>query len=195
MAVSKRLRFEVLKRDNHTCRYCGGTSPDVRLTIDHVVPVALGGSNDPTNLVAACADCNAGKSSVPANAPLVADIASDAMRWAYAMECAAAGASYLRYERDQIRTQFREHWGGFTYGYNKLEVPIDGAWAQSVDQLLQTGLTVEDLIECIDIAMAKQKISADDTWRYFCGVAWRMLSQRQELAQQIASSIAADEVL
>lgn len=43
MAVSKRLRFEVLRRDNHACRYCGATPPDVVLTIDHVVQTALGG--------------------------------------------------------------------------------------------------------------------------------------------------------
>lgn len=41
MSVSKRLRFEVLRRDNHTCRYCGSSAPEVKLTIDHVVPVAL----------------------------------------------------------------------------------------------------------------------------------------------------------
>lgn len=58
MTVSKRIRFEVLRRDNYTCRYCGGSAPDVKLTVDHVMPVALG---DPTNLVTACKDCNAGK--------------------------------------------------------------------------------------------------------------------------------------
>lgn len=66
MTVSKRLRFEILRRDNHACRYCGGVAPDATITVDHVVPVALGGSDDPSNLVAACKDCNAGKSSVPA---------------------------------------------------------------------------------------------------------------------------------
>lgn len=44
MAVSKRLRFEVLKRDNYTCRYCRAS--DGELTIDHVTPVALGGTDE-----------------------------------------------------------------------------------------------------------------------------------------------------
>lgn len=57
MAVSKRTRFEVLRRDNHTCRYCGQAAPDVKLTVDHVTPVALGGTDDPANLVTACAEC------------------------------------------------------------------------------------------------------------------------------------------
>ncbi|WP_078628685.1 HNH endonuclease [Streptomyces sp. NRRL F-2664] len=54
MPVSNRLRFEVLRRDRYTCRYCGGSAPDVVLRVDHVVPVALGGTDTPDNLVAAC---------------------------------------------------------------------------------------------------------------------------------------------
>ena len=40
MAVSKRLRYEVLRRDNHTCRYCGAQAPDVKLTVDNMAPYA-----------------------------------------------------------------------------------------------------------------------------------------------------------
>ena len=72
MAVTKRTRFEVLRRDNYTCRYCRSTENE--LTIDHVVPVALGGTDDPDNLVACCRDCNAGKSSTSPGAELVANI-------------------------------------------------------------------------------------------------------------------------
>ena len=39
MAVTKRVRFEVLRRDEYTCRYC--RSKENELTIDHVVPVTL----------------------------------------------------------------------------------------------------------------------------------------------------------
>ena len=57
MAVTKRMRFEILRRDNHACRYCGATAPDVKLVVDHVTPVALGGTDSPDNLVASCAAC------------------------------------------------------------------------------------------------------------------------------------------
>ena len=40
MPISKRLRYEILHRDNHACRYCGASAPDAVITIDHVVPVA-----------------------------------------------------------------------------------------------------------------------------------------------------------
>ena len=60
--IPKKLRFEILKRDNFTCRYCGQSAPDVVLHADHIKPVAKGGTNDPSNLVAACSACNSGKS-------------------------------------------------------------------------------------------------------------------------------------
>jgi 5-methylcytosine-specific restriction endonuclease McrA len=72
MAVSKALRFQVLRRDGHACRYCGRTPPEVKLHVDHVVAVALGGADTPDNLVTACSECNGGKSAIPADAAMVA---------------------------------------------------------------------------------------------------------------------------
>ena len=61
--VGKKLRFEILKRDEFKCRYCGRSQADgATIHVDHVIPVATGGRNDPENLVTACADCNLGKS-------------------------------------------------------------------------------------------------------------------------------------
>ena len=61
-STGKKLRFEILKRDKFTCCYCGRKAPDVVLHVDHLVPVSKGGTNDPLNLITACADCNGGKS-------------------------------------------------------------------------------------------------------------------------------------
>lgn len=59
--ISKSVRFTIFSRDGYTCRYCGRQSDSCPLVIDHVIPVAQGGTNDPENLVTACHDCNAGK--------------------------------------------------------------------------------------------------------------------------------------
>ncbi|MGW6225232.1 HNH endonuclease [Streptomyces olivaceus] len=80
MAVSKRLRYEILRRDNHACRYCGATAPAVKLAVDHVIPQSLGGSDKPDNLVASCTDCNAGKTSSMPNAQPVADVDQETFR-------------------------------------------------------------------------------------------------------------------
>lgn len=60
-ALSKRIRFEVFKRDNFTCQYCGGKAPDVILRVDHINPVAGGGDNEIVNLITSCEPCNQGK--------------------------------------------------------------------------------------------------------------------------------------
>jgi hypothetical protein len=61
ITISKKLRFEVFKRDSFSCQYCGQKAPDVVLNCDHIVPVAEGGQNDILNLVTSCFDCNSGK--------------------------------------------------------------------------------------------------------------------------------------
>ncbi|MFN6515063.1 MAG: HNH endonuclease [Nostoc sp. CreGUA01] len=52
-------RREVLKRDNHTCQYCGSGK---RLTLDHVIPRSKGGQHSWDNVVTACERCNSTKS-------------------------------------------------------------------------------------------------------------------------------------
>lgn len=60
--IRKSVRFEVFKRDNFTCQYCGAKAPDVILHVDHINPVSKGGDNEIINLVTACQPCNLGKS-------------------------------------------------------------------------------------------------------------------------------------
>ncbi len=50
-------RLRVLLRDSYTCHYCGREGHEV----DHLIPIARGGTDDPANLVAACRSCNARK--------------------------------------------------------------------------------------------------------------------------------------
>jgi len=64
-SISKKLRFEVFKRDSFTCQYCGAKAPDVLLHVDHITPVSKGGKNTLMNLVTACERCNLGKSNEP----------------------------------------------------------------------------------------------------------------------------------
>ena len=60
--MSKKIRFEVFKRDSFSCQYCGATPSTTELEVDHIQPVATGGGNDMLNLITSCFDCNRGKS-------------------------------------------------------------------------------------------------------------------------------------
>lgn len=59
--LTKKIRFEVFKRDSFKCQYCGDAAPEVVLVVDHIKPVKAGGDNAPANLITACFPCNAGK--------------------------------------------------------------------------------------------------------------------------------------
>ena len=60
-AISKKLRFEVFKRDSFTCQYCGKAAPDALLVLDHIEPISKGGKTSILNLVTSCDNCNQGK--------------------------------------------------------------------------------------------------------------------------------------
>lgn len=57
--LSVRKRFLVFKRDRYRCRICGRSG--IELEVDHMVPVAQGGSDALDNLQTLCFDCNRGK--------------------------------------------------------------------------------------------------------------------------------------
>lgn len=52
--VMPKVRAKVLDAGDMVCFYCGA----VATVVDHIVPVALGGSDAPENLIAACRLCN-----------------------------------------------------------------------------------------------------------------------------------------
>lgn len=62
---STRLRNRAFRRQGGRCHYCSismtrGDHPQINTTCtaEHLVPLALGGTNDERNIVAACNKCN-----------------------------------------------------------------------------------------------------------------------------------------
>ena len=46
---------------DYTCLRCGRRKPDIELTVDHVIPLSVGGSNSIDNIQPLCRSCNASK--------------------------------------------------------------------------------------------------------------------------------------
>lgn len=55
-SISKKIRFEIFKRDKFTCQFCGNSAPNSILEIDHLNPVSKGGNNSILNLITSCYD-------------------------------------------------------------------------------------------------------------------------------------------
>ncbi|NJO85681.1 MAG: HNH endonuclease [Synechococcaceae cyanobacterium RM1_1_27] len=52
------VRGYIFTRDKHQCQGCGKRDPKPNIQIDHIIPVAQGGSNDISNLQTLCRQCN-----------------------------------------------------------------------------------------------------------------------------------------
>lgn len=186
MPVSRRLRFEVLRRDGYTCRYCGAQAPDVKLTVDHVIPITLGGGDDARNLITACHDCNTGKASTSPDEHLVEDVDATALLFARAMQQASEIRRADRQRIDELLAEFDDLWnqwhytGSYNYGQ---PIDRDDDWRESVERFLGHGLTVVDLSRILDEVMHNS--STRDPWRYFCWLSWREITERQELARRL----------
>lgn len=187
MAISKRLRYEILRRDGHRCKYCGRAAPEVKLTVDHVVPETLGGTDKPDNLVAACSECNSGKSATPPDAPLIAGAAEDQVRWALAMNTVVEQrAAELRAQRKRL-AKFDKAWRGYHNSAGE-EIPRDVNWKNSVSRFMGFGLDDEFLIDATATAMGSPKPSHDAVWRYFCGICWREIEEMQASAANVLAA-------
>lgn len=182
--IPRRLRFEILRRDGHTCRYCGAQAPDVPLTVDHVIPRVLGGSDDPNNLVTACRDCNAGKTSIAPDQQTVeaiqqriADVDAASLLFGRAMERAA---ELIRDDEVRMRSILQgvnTHWERWGDRWRAND------WESSVRRFAGYGLNLDELKDAIDVAMQARGVNS--RWNYFCGVCWRRITERQELARRL----------
>jgi HNH endonuclease len=182
VAVSKRLRFEILRRDNHTCRYCGRKPPEVQLTIDHVQPTALGGRDVAENLVACCRECNSGKTSTMPDAPLVAQVTEDEMRWSAAVHAGVAKLLADHQAEADYRRQFLDAWNGWEVDAEK--VPLDPNWELSIENFRTRRLPVEVLIASTGKAMAAPKVATENIFRYLCGIAWNKIGELEQVARE-----------
>jgi hypothetical protein len=64
-SISDKDRAEVYKRDDFICQYCMNKFGIEKLSIDHLVPVALGGLHEIRNYITCCRSCNSSKRHTP----------------------------------------------------------------------------------------------------------------------------------
>lgn len=170
--LSKKTRFEVLKRDLFTCQYCGSHPPNVILECDHIVPVADGGKNSMDNLVTACFDCNRGKA---ANSLLVVpqSLSDKAAIIAEREEQLRGYSGVLEARRQRLDDETWRVLAIISPG--KDSVPRE--YFNSIRMFIEK-LGVHEVIDAMEIALASSA-SSRNMFRYFCGVCWNKVRKME----------------
>jgi hypothetical protein len=172
MAISKKLRFEVFKRDGFKCGYCGKEPPNVMLEIDHIDPKSKGGKDDINNYLTACFACNRGKRDIPLNkAPLqlqenleVLQEKEEQLR-AY-RKFAAKIEKRIQKDIEEINDVYIDAYPGWEFGDR-----FKNATLKTFLRLLPK----DQIILSLDIAISKFPHNKDRAIKYFCGVCWHKI--------------------
>lgn len=178
-SISTRTRFEIFKRDSFKCLYCGKSAPSVMLHVDHVLPVAKGGANDPANLVTACQDCNLGKSDVLlSKAP--ASLKETERREREKFAQLKAYNEWLfekRNQQDRWLQQISDYWLTLD-GNDPGKFRLGPSRELMVSRFL-TLLPAEEIIDALAVTYSKTWIRKEpDKIRYLAGVCWNKIKNQ-----------------
>jgi hypothetical protein len=172
--ISKRVRFEVFKRDGFQCQYCGASPPSVLLHVDHINPVALGGCNDQDNLVTSCEPCNLGKGAVSLSS--VPQSLKD--KAAAAAEREAQLLGYQAILEARLERLENECWRivRCLFGENTESTRRD--YYESIKRFVDR-LGVHVVLDAAHSALARGDIGRTDDrrFRYFCGICWHKIRE------------------
>jgi hypothetical protein len=59
--LSTARRAEIYHRDNKKCYMCNTALTIEEIELDHIIPIFMGGSSDPSNIATSCRQCNRSK--------------------------------------------------------------------------------------------------------------------------------------
>ena len=172
MSLSKKVRFEVFKRDKFTCQYCGSTPPNVVLEVDHILPKSKQGKDDIDNLITSCFDCNRGKSnnlltSIPRTIKEKSDKEEEKlMQLKEYNKILKRRMNNLKKQSNKISDIYNKHFEGFElseYFINTSLIPF------------LKKIPFENVKEYMQIACLRLGRNEDAAIKYFCGICWRSI--------------------
>lgn len=174
-SISKKTRFEIFKRDDFTCQYCGSHPPSVILHIDHIVPVKDGGDNQMDNLITSCSSCNLGKSanslnSVPLSLKEKANqVKESELQLKEYTKILKAKKDRIEIEKWQIAASLE----GVEYirQYNAAKM-------KSIEIFLNK-LHFYQVLDAAENAFHKFTYREYPRFKYFCGICWKIIKGEQ----------------
>jgi hypothetical protein len=174
--ISKKLRFEVFKRDGFQCAYCGAVPPAALLECDHINPVSRGGHDGLDNLITACFDCNRGKRSTPLSSmpQSLAERASEVLEREAQI---SAFQRIMKKRRMRLEADAEKLFEVFCSSFSIGSIPMRdfSAIKNFVDKL---GL--DECLWAIEKASLKRPDCSSSAFRYFCGICWNKIREQDE---------------
>ena len=174
-AISKKVRFEIFKRDGFECQYCGATPPKAIMHVDHIVPVAEGGTNDEDNLITSCSDCNLGKGATPLEAApqTLRDRASETKE---REEQIRGYTQIMRAAKERLDDDAWDVAAIYMEQFDEETFRKD--WLVSIKRFINE-LGIVDVIDAMERATAYKPYSRPQCFKYFCGICWNKISEYQ----------------
>lgn len=192
-ALTKKIRFEVFKRDSFTCQYCGRKAPDILLQVDHIHPVADGGRNDFLNLITSCTDCNSGKSDRRLSDNTILD--KQRQQLEQLQERKEQIEMMFQWQKglldldDDVTAQLADYWAEQASGFNLNENGIKGL------KKLRRRFEVSEIMEAMKLAAEQYleyhedkptKESVEAAWRKVGGIC---NTRRQDKQNPVSSRL------
>lgn len=170
--LSKKVRFDIFKRDEFQCQYCGMSPPNIVLEVDHIRPASKGGDNSEENLITACFDCNRGKA------------ANDL---SVAPETLVKKMQVLEEKNEQMKAyerMLRSRSADLTRKISRVEsvfqnVYIDKGFTDSFKESVRSflkKLPAPEVEEAMMVAVSRID-NPDGATKYFCGICWKMIRE------------------
>lgn len=193
-SIGPKLRFEIFKRDEFTCQYCGRKPPEVVLNCDHVLAVAKGGDDDPSNLLTSCWDCNIGKgdrdvdqAAIPI--PEAAEMRREKLEQLKAIQEVRKEekAFYEKLIEESLIT-WSKNVGGYVSDSNwRYSVAVREAMEKFIRQM-----EPDEMLEAVKISFKKfPALMLPESWetkharlKYFCGICLRKIEGVQPWQQR-----------
>jgi len=175
--LTKKIRFEVFKRDNFTCQYCGKTPPAITLEVDHIMPISKGGNDDINNLITSCFGCNRGKGSI------------ELKRITPALE---NNLEVLKEKEKQLKEYLKT--------IKKIELikqkmfieviiifekefkdkTINESFINSTINKFVNKIGLQEVKEAMNIACSRHGYDPESVLKYFCGICWKKIRKKDE---------------
>ena len=174
-SLSKKVRFEIFKRDGFCCQYCGAKPPKIPLEVDHILPVSKGGGNEDYNLITSCFDCNRGKSNKELSISPISTI-KKAEKMKIAQLQYKEIQKLLKKEKEIIESQIQEVEDVLNRFYE--DKCFSDKFRVSVKTFLLK-LEVSEVCDSMEKACCKMR-NIRDVIPYFCGICWNKIKERAD---------------